>query len=232
MPRLGTRTPADKVKRRTGDARAALPENRPAQKAEVDPFGGGTSTSAAPVTGEVAVVSGPGAGTSIGGTAGEPLRPRRAVDLRVVLRAVRFAVLRAPVARLAVDLRAVFFAADLRAVFLAVDLRAVVFLAVRFRAVFFAADLRAVVFRAVLLRAVDFLAVDLRAVFFAADLRAVFLAVFFAVDLRAVVFRAVLLRAVDFLAAVFLAPVDFRAVVRLVDLRAVFFAAAGATCAP
>src|SRR4051812_9818609 len=187
MPRSRLQTPAHKVKRRAGNAHAALPDVWSAQKAEVDPFGGGTSTSAAPVTDEVAIVSGPGAGTSIGGTAGEPLRPRRAVDLRVVLRAVRFAAvfLRAPPARFAVDLRAVvFLAVRLRAVFFAAALRAVVFFAVRLRAVFFAV----------------FLAVRFRAVFFAVDLRAVLRAVvFLAVRLRAV-FLAVRLRAVAFLA--------------------------------
>src|SRR4051812_46971123 len=79
-----------------------------------------------------------GAGTSIGGTAGEPERlPRppvdlRAVDLRVVLR---------PVVFFAVDLRVVvFFAADLRAVvFFAVVLRPVVFLAAVLRPVVFLA---------------------------------------------------------------------------------------------
>src|SRR3954447_26041587 len=62
-----------------------------------------------------------GAGTSIGGTAGEPLRPREPVDLRaVLLRAVRFAGDRRAVVLRAVLLRAVLF--------LAADLRAVVFL--------------------------------------------------------------------------------------------------------
>src|SRR3954470_12552951 len=194
-----------------------------------------------------------GAGTSIGGTAGEPLRPREPVDLRaVLLRAVRFAGDRRAVVLRAVLLRAVLFlAADLRAVvFLAVDLRAVLLRAVLLRAVLFlAADLRAVVFlavdlRAVLLRAVLFLAADLRAVvFLAVDLRAVVLragllraVVFFAVDLRAVLLRAVLFLAGDrfavVLRAVLLRAVDFFAVlflaaVRLVAvLRAVDFLAA------
>src|SRR5437763_1372608 len=84
-----------------------------------------------------------GAGTSIGGTAGEPLRPREPADLRAVL------------------LRAVRFAGDLRAV----DFFAVLFLA----AVRLVAVLRAVDFLAAVLRAVVFLAVAL----FAVDLRAV-----------------------------------------------------------
>src|SRR4051794_34664018 len=87
MPRSRLQTRARKVKRRAGNAHAALPDVWSAQKAEVDPFGGGTSTSAAPVTDEVAVVSGPGAGTSIGGTAGAPPRARRGAASTVVLRA-------------------------------------------------------------------------------------------------------------------------------------------------
>src|SRR4051812_9715749 len=125
-----------------------------AQKEGVEPFVGGIrpepSPPLPPVIGadssEVTGRTGAGAGTSIGGTAGEPLVDLRAVDLRAVdLRAV---VLRAPV-RLAVDR----FAVDLRAV----DLRAVDFFAVRFAVDFFAVPRLAVV-----RLAVPRLAVDLR----------------------------------------------------------------------
>src|SRR4051794_36258922 len=216
-----------------------------AQKEGVEPFVGGIrpepSPPLPPVIGadssEVTGRTGAGAGTSIGGTAGEPLVDLRAVDLRAVdLRAVdlRAVVLRAPV-RLAVDR----FAVDLRAV----DLRAVAFFAVRFAVDFFAVprlaavrfavprfavDLRvvflavrfAVVRLAVPRFAVDFFAVRFAVVRlavprFAVDLLAVRFAVVrlavprFAVDLFAVLLRAVLLRAVVRLAVDFLAVERF-----------------------
>src|SRR4051812_31484503 len=123
-----------------------------AQKEGVEPFVGGIrpepSPPSPPVIGanpsEVTGGTGAGAGTSIGGTAGEPLLLRPPADLRAVdLRAVdRFAVERLAVERFAVERFAVDrlaverLAVDLRAV----DLRAVDFLAVRFAVDFFAVE--------------------------------------------------------------------------------------------
>src|SRR3954466_12602416 len=140
--------------RRPNDVRAAVLRRSWPQDPDIWPFVGGIRMSRASAgVSEVTGGATAGAGTSIGGTAGEPLRPREPpVDLRaVLLRAVRFAGDRRAVVLRAVLLRAVLLRAVL---FLAADLRAVVFLAV---------DLRAVLLRAVLLRAVLFLAADLRA---------------------------------------------------------------------